>query len=107
MDRSHFEFCCFERADLRKGKFHNCNFDYADFDDVESLTETLFSNSDFSSSKKLKFDSTTQVENKCLISENVYKNNLSFFKNLSLNTDFRIETQSNIEFPFEFRQLIL
>ncbi len=107
MDRSHFEFCCFERADLRKAKFHNCNFDYADFDDVESLTETLFSNSDFSSSKKLKFDSSTQVENKCLISENVYKNNLSFFKNLSLNTDFRIETQSNIEFPFEFRQLIL
>jgi hypothetical protein len=45
------------------------------------------------------------ILNKCLISENVYKNNLSFFKNLSLNTDFRIDTQSNIELPFEFRQL--
>ncbi len=105
MDRSHFEFCFFERANLRKGKFHNCNFDYADFDDVESLTETLFSSSDFSCVKKLKFDSTTQVENKCLISENVYKDNFSFFQELNLNTDFRIETQSNTELPFQFRQL--
>jgi uncharacterized protein YjbI with pentapeptide repeats len=105
MDRSHFEFCCFERANLRNGKFYNCNFDSADFDEVESLTVTLFSNSDFSSSKKLKFDSTTQVENKCLISENVYKDNLSFFQELNMNTDFRLAKKSSIELPFEFRQL--
>ncbi len=30
---------------------------------------------------------------------------MSFFQELTLNTDFRLETQSNIELPFEFRQL--
>ncbi len=67
--------------------------------------KTLFSNSDFSSVKKLKFHSTTIVKDDCLISENVYKENLAFFRELFLNLEYRIETQIGIELPAEFEEL--
>jgi uncharacterized protein YjbI with pentapeptide repeats len=104
--RCHFDFCYFEATNMETCKFYKCNFDYADFDDKVSLNKTLFSNSDFSSVKKLKFHSTTQMENNCLISENVYEENLSFFRELFSNLEYRIETQTSIELPVEFEELL-
>jgi len=93
---------------LSYGYFDNCNFAYADFSDVASLSNARFSNVDFTNVIGLKLEpiNNSSFENKCLISNDTFKNNSPFFKNLQFNKDYILEIQNNIKLPLEFKEIL-
>ena len=86
------------------GKFVDCIFANADLSDV-SISNSTFSNVNFLNVIGLKLDQTVTFEKACLISDDTYKNNSGFFRQLKINNHFKLVVHETIDLPREFQEI--
>ena len=86
------------------GKFVDCNFSNTDLSDV-SISNSTFSNVNFLNVIGLKLDQKVTFEKACLISDDTYKNNSGFFRQLKINNHFKLVVHETIDLPREFKEI--